>query len=220
MMDTGFADMSRNGSTLVHHSCRFFRTLGEKLKELTGKSNINSMRFLDIGAGHGLGLNDLSRLYGCSTVGIECNASAYEGSLLHCKHILEKNNGKKYVPFIPIHANGYHISTFGRADIIYIWGKGQVPTIFQHIYTRFCEDPVAAFLVSSEPYLDDILSKDGIEQAAKVVGNLSNMSMTMYIYRKVDFKPKEFVDVDPLHTKIETAYRKISAFKCTQKITD
>ena len=92
-----------------------------------------------------------------------------------------------------------------------------MPTIFQHIYTRFCEDPVAAFLVSPEPYLDDILSEDGIEQAAKVVGNLTNMSMTMYIYRKVDFKPKEFVDVDPLHTKIETAYRKISAFKCTQK---
>ena len=89
-MDTGFADKSRNGSMLVHQSFGFFCTLGEKLKELTGKINIKLMKLLDIGAGHGLGLNDLSRLYGYSTVGIECNASAYEGSLLHCKHILEK----------------------------------------------------------------------------------------------------------------------------------
>ena len=217
LMDTGFADKSRNGSTLVHHSCGFFRTLGEKLKELTGKSNINSKNFIDIGAGHGLGLNDLSRLYGCSTVGIEYNASAYEGSLLHCKHILEKNKGKKYVPFIPIQANGCHISTFGTADIICIWGKGQSPDFFEHVYERFCKDPVVKFMISSEPYLDNVLSDSGLEQAAKVLGNLPTMCMMMYIYRKVNFKPQEFGDVDPLHTKIETAFHKMSAFKCTQK---
>ena len=217
-MDTGFADMSRNGSTLVHHSCGFYRTLWEKLKELTGKSNINPMRFLDIGAGHGLGLNDLSRLYGCSTVGIEYNASAYEGSLLHCKHILEKKQGAKYVPFIPIQADGYHISTFGTADIIYIWGKGQLPDFFRHIYDRFREDPVAEYMVSSEPYSDDQLRGDRLERAHKIQGNLpGGTTMMMYIYRKVDFKPQEFGDDDPLHTKIETGFHKISAFKCTHK---
>ena len=96
-------------------------------------------------------------------------------------------------------------------------GKGTIAWFFEHIDERFCEDPVAEFLISSEPYLDDVLSNDGLERAAKVLGNLPTMCMTMYIYRKVNFKPQEFGDVDRLHTNIETAFRKISAFKCTHK---
>ena len=135
-----------------------------------------------------------------------------------CKDIIERNTGKKYVPFIPIEADGYHINTFGGANIVYIWCKGQMPDLFKHIYKKSCHNPVAEFLVSSEKYHETVLSASKLELAAALEGNMSNMSMMMYIYRKIDFQSgQELVVGDRNHTKIETAFRKIASFKCTRR---
>ena len=118
MADFG-SDKKRIGSTVNHYNRQFFSEVGKKLKSIFGITNIAHKKFLDVGHGLGLGLGDLSDLFGIGAVGIEVNPTVYDGSILRANDLIKKTEEKKYVPFVPLRGDGYKLETFGGADIVY-----------------------------------------------------------------------------------------------------
>ena len=201
----------------------FFLKVGENLKVIFHTTNISHKKFLDVGHGLGLGLDDLSHSFVISTVGIEVNPTTYNGSILRAKNLIKKMGEKKYVPFVPLRGDGYRLKTFGGADIVYCWCRGQVADIFEHICRKSSEDPTAKVLITSENFNNGTLRFYGLNKVKQVNGDFPNGSMMMYFYAKDNIlennlkKEDEPIDYGTLHNDIANAFQMTVRFKLLKK---
>ena len=215
LMNSGPAK-DRVGSTVIHFNQTFFREVGEKLKAIFSTTNISHKKFLDVGHGLGLGLDDLSDLFGISTVGIEVNPTTYNGSILRAEDLIKKMGKKKYVPFVPLRGDGYGLKTFGGADIVYCWCRGQQANIFEHICRKFSEDPTAKVFITSEKFSDDTTKFYGLNMEDQVNGKFPKGTMMMYFYVKRNISEIQLKKEDEpgtLHNDIKKAFEMVTRFK-------
>ena len=209
-------NLSREGSTCLHMSKRTFVKIGNQLRNYFRRTNISSIKFLDIGHGHGCGLIDLSFVFGMTPVGIECDTLMYQGSVVHLKnYIKQMPEDQVTLPYIPLKADALTLSAFGGAEVVYNWCRGAPVVLMDKIYQSFIKDSTCEILITSEFYPNVVLKRDNLKRIQQVKGEFHGSSMELYFYAKYKTHSKlmEINSNDATDAKIRKSFKKASQFK-------
>ena len=213
--------ISRKGSTMEQMCKATFVNIGVYLRKIFKRTNISTLKFIDVGHGHGCGLIDLAYVFGITAVGLEYDDVMYEGSVIHLKRYVKfKMNPKSiHLPYFPLKGNGLDVCSLGGAQVLYSWCNGAGPDLMENLYHSFVNDLTCIVLITSSRYHDSLLKQDNIRKYCQFQGHFCNGTFMLYIYvkkSKTRYSPKsEYNDV--IASKIRKSFNLAAQFKQMQK---
>ena len=192
-------------------------SIGKHLRNIFERKNISTLKFIDVGHGHGCGLIDLAYVSGMTAVGLEYDDVMYQGSVCHLKRYakLKMDTNSVHLPYIPLKANGLQVCSLGGAEILYSWCNGAPPDLMESLYHSFVNDLTCKVLITSVRYHPYMLKADNIRQQGQVQGHFCKGTMMLYIYvkkSKTRYSPK-IDSKDLIASKIKQSFDKAAQFK-------